>query len=95
MRLHNKQFCTIILFKILNENQCEYLHPDELTVYSRKADCGLYLVFNIDYESTERFTLTMKRATNHGLNEFLSIYSDLSAHLNQITENDESKQNSS
>lgn len=81
-----------LLFKILNENQCEYLHPDELTVYSRKVDCGLYLVFNIAFESTERFNLTMKRATNQGLNEFLSIYSDLSASLSQATtENDEPK----
>lgn len=79
------------LFKILAENQCEYLHPDELTVYARKNDCGLYLIFNAIFESIERFTLVMKRATNQGLNEFLSIYSDLSSMLNQAASNDEFK----
>ena len=56
-------------------------------------DCGLYLIFKVGFESTERFNLTMKRATNQGLNEFLSIYSDLSAELSQTsTLNDEMKQ---
>ena len=63
----------------LSENGYYFYHPDQFTIYARRADVGLYVVIKIYFQSADSFTMKVSRASNGQENEFGSLVNDISS----------------
>ncbi|OHT08412.1 putative CAMK family protein kinase [Tritrichomonas foetus] len=68
----------------LAENGYDFFHPDELTIYTRKVDSGLYVIFKIAYEAIDSYTIQVSKASLAQVNEFSELINDITSIIDSM-----------
>lgn len=91
-------YAVIQLFLI--QQGYEFFHPDELTIYSRRADIKLYISFTAKFESIDNITIYLYKWNVDLENEFTNFFTELAstlqmAVLEHSSDSDKNENNSS
>ncbi|OHS96942.1 hypothetical protein TRFO_02081 [Tritrichomonas foetus] len=66
---------------LLKEQEYEYFHPDELTIFARRPDIKMYIIFKVEFEAIDNLSITVSNASNGNEKEFNDFISDITSVL--------------